>query len=286
MVDATVIPGQRVLWWGRTVLLVLLATAVFVYFAVLVVLIVFQRDLLFVAVRHAAPLPADSIYRVQQVKEADGTRLSVWRSPPARPAMGTLVVFYGNAGTVSDFAEIGARFHREGYGVVLASYRGYDGNTGQPSEDGVLADARAILATIPKRDGPVILWGQSLGSGVAAHMAAEGRGTKLILQSPYTAIVDVAAWRFPIYPVRWFMQDRFDTFSLVPRIRIPVLIVHGTADAIVPFAMGERLAQRFGRQARFVAIRGGGHNDLSGDVLCPIADAWLNSPGRQAAVGP
>jgi pimeloyl-ACP methyl ester carboxylesterase len=278
--------GEGIAWlrWGRVVLYVVAGVGVFVYLAVFALLLAFQRDLLFVALRHAEPLAADSIYRAGPVREHDGTRLTVWRSAPAHAGKGTLVFFYGNGGTLSDFADVGSCFHSEGYGVVLASYRGYDGNPGNPSEDGVLADARAILSTIPKGDGPVILWGQSLGTGVAAHMAAERRGRLLILQSPYTAIVDVAALRFPLYPVRWFMRDRFDTVALVPRIGVPVLIIHGTADAIVPFTMGQSLAHDFGRRARFVAVPGGGHNDLSSDVLCPIAEEWLSAQTRQASI--
>ncbi len=106
-------------------------------------------------------------------------------------------------------------------------------------------------------------------------MASEGRANALILQSPYTAVVDVAARRFPIYPVRWVMADRFDTASLVPKIKMPVLIMHGTKDDVVPFDMGETLAHAFGAEATFAAILNRGHNDLGIGDLLPIADRWL-----------
>src|SRR5207244_4333098 len=99
----------------------------------------------------------------------------------------------------------------------LASYRGYSRNPGDPSETGLMADARAVLASLPKNHGPVIVWGQSLGTGVAARMASEGRANALILQSPYTSIANVAALRFPVYPVRLLIKDPFDTLSLVPK---------------------------------------------------------------------
>src|SRR5262249_40891652 len=150
-------------------------------------------------------------------------------------------------------------FHRQGYGVLLASYRGYPGNSGNPTEAGLMDDARAALHALPKDHGPVILWGQSLGTGVAARMAAEGYGAALILQSPYAAVVDVAARLFPIFPVHLLMLDRFDTASLTPRITVPVLIMSGTADRIVPFDMGETLARLFGKRATFVAFPGAGH---------------------------
>jgi hypothetical protein len=195
------------------------------------------------------------------------------------PSAPEVVFFYGNAGVLSDFAAIGAALHREGYGVLLASYRGYAPNAGAPSEDGIMADARAVLASLPQGHGPVVLWGQSLGTGVAARMASEGRASALILQSPYTSIPDVAGRFYPYFPVHLLMRDRFDTLSVIGRIDKPVLIVSGTADATVPFDMAQTLAARLGRRATFVPIPGGGHDLPERDVLA-IAGRWL----RAAAV--
>jgi pimeloyl-ACP methyl ester carboxylesterase len=128
---------------------------------------------------------------------------------------------------------------------------------------------------VPK---PVVLWGHSLGSGVAARMASEGRGEALILESPYTSIPDVGARRFPIYPVRWFMRDRFDTLSLLPKIKVPVLIFHGTRDWIVPYDMGVTLAHRFGKQAMFIPIVGAAHEPHRSDLV-PFVTRWLKRKG-------
>lgn len=241
------------------------------YAAILALLYAEQRQMLFVRGREArAPEP---IYRVHEIAETDGTRLTLWEAPAkARPV---IVFFYGNAGTLSDFARIGEAFHGEGYGIVLASYRGYSGNPGSPSEDGLMRDARAVLAALPAGHGPVVLWGQSLGSGVAARMAAEGRAAALILQSPYTAVVDVAARLYPFIPVRWLMTDRFDTLSVADRIKVPVLIMSGTADRTVPFDMGETLAARFAGHATLVPFDGGGHTLPEWDVF-KVADGWLH----------
>ncbi len=250
--------------------------AVALYLALLITLLVEQRDMLFIRGRYARA--RDPIYQVRTIAEADGTRLTAWMAPPPSPGAPLIVFFYGNAGTLSDFEDIGEVFHGEGYGIVLASYRGYSGNTGRPSEAGVMTDARATLSALGRGHGPVILWGQSLGTGVAARMAAEGRAAALILQSPYTAVSDVAARRFPIFPVHLLMRDRFDTLALVPRIGVPVLIMSGTADMTVPFDMGETLASRFGRRATFIPISGGGHN-LDASTVLAIADRWLHASG-------
>lgn len=260
---------MRVLRW------VLAGTAIaaaVLYAGALLLLFTQQRDMLFVRGRYAHE--REAIYQARTVMEADGTRVAIWEAPATRADGSVIAFFYGNAGTLSDFAEIGAAFHGEGYGVLLASYRGYPGNTGSPSEDGIIADARAILSTLPKGHGKVILWGQSLGTGVAARMAAEGRGAALILQSPYTAVIDVAARRFSFFPVRLLMKDRFETASLVPKINMPVLIMSGTADATVPFDMGETLARLFGKHATFVPFPGGGH-ELPEWGVQAVADKWL-----------
>lgn len=257
----------------RNVLILLGGGLFAIYVIVFGLLVFYQRSFLFFGGRHEAAI--NPVYRAVTIRESDGVTLNVWEALAPKSHAPVIVFFYGNAGTLSDFADTGERLHDEGLSVLLASYRGYDGNPGLPTEDGLMNDARSILKSLPRDHGAIILWGQSLGSGVAARMASEGRANALILQSPYTAVVDVAAWRFPIYPVRLFMKDRFDTFSLVPRIEVPVLIMHGTEDDVVPFKMGVALSRRFGTRASFVPMLGRGHNDLSASDLVPVADTWL-----------
>ena len=128
-----------------------------------------------------------------------------------------------------------------------------------------------------------MLWGQSLGTGVAARMAADGLSAGLILQSPYTSVVDIAAAQYPLFPVRLLDRDPFDTLALAPKIRVPVLIMHGTDDTTVPFAMGARLARQLGGEAKFVPIPHGDHNDLTGETLLPIVLDWLQANARAIA---
>ncbi len=250
-------------------------TAVVVYVAALVALYAMQRNLLFVRGREERTSPPAG-FSERIVREPDGTRLRVWESGPPQGNNPTIVFFYGNAGTLTDFADIGEVLNGDGYGIVLASYRGFSGNPGAPSEAGLFADARAILASLPRGFRPIVLWGQSLGSGVAARMAAEGRGEGLILLSPYTAIVDIAAAQYPLFPVRLLDRDPFDTLSLAPKIRMPVLIMHGTEDHTIPFAMGEHLARAFGPEAKLVPLPRTGHG-VEGASLVPIVRDWLRA---------
>lgn len=255
----------------RNVGIALFGAGVLIYAVALGGLVLWQRDILFVGARYAAvEPPLRSIYRVRTISEGDGAGVTVWEAPAVGDKP-TVVFFYGNGGTLLQFVRVGEALNARGYGVVLASYRGYGGNPGRPSEDGLMEDARAVLGRLPRDK--TILWGQSLGTGVAARMAAEGRGRALILQSPYTAIVDVAARDFPFFPVRLFMWDRFDTQSLLPRIKVPVLIFSGTADEVVPYDMGVTLSQRLGKRAQFVAIKGG--HMLHDEAVLPAAEAFL-----------
>src|SRR5215831_14852618 len=125
---------------GLTIAVGAIAAAL-LYGVVLVLLVTHQRDILFVPGRSAQT--PDAVYHVHTLTEPDGTRLAVWQAPAENVDGPVIAFFYGNAGTLSDFAGIGLAFHREGYGVLLASYRGYPGNTGRPSEDGIMRDARA-----------------------------------------------------------------------------------------------------------------------------------------------
>ena len=276
-------PSARVWRIGRRALAWLLLIAAVLYFAALAALYHWQRDIVFVRARwwHENAPPSGFLERA--VSEADGTRLRIWESGPPEKGKATIVFFYGNAGTLSDFAGLGEELREEGYGVVLGSYRGYSGNPGNPSEKGHFADARAILGALQADHGPVVVWGQSLGTGVAARMAAEGRASGLILQSPYTSLVDIAAMEYPLFPVRLLDTDPFDTLSLVPKIRMPVLIIHGTDDWTVPFWMGERLEERLGREATLVPITNGGHNNLNEDQLVPPTLQWLKANSKAIA---
>ena len=265
----------------RNALILLGCGLLAIYFVVFGLLVYYQRSFLFFGGRHEAAMNA--LYHAETITEPDGVTLTAWEAIAPKPRAPVIVFFYGNAGTMSDFADTGERLHDEGYSIVLASYRGYSGNPGLPTEDGLMNDARSILKSLPHDHGAIILWGQSLGSGIAARMASEGRANALILQSPYTAVVDVAARRFPLYPVRWVMRDRFDTFSLAPKIKVPVLIVHGTEDDVVPFDMGVALSRRFGAEATFVPVLGRGHNDLRASDLVPIAGKWLKANAARIA---
>jgi pimeloyl-ACP methyl ester carboxylesterase len=152
-----------------------------------------------------------------------------------------------------------------GFGVLAVEYPGYGVAGGSPSETSLvsagreaLVYARETLQLAPRR---IILQGQSLGSGVASRLAVRGSAAKLVLISPFTSVTELASRIFPVLPARWLVRDRFDTRQAASEVPIPVLIVHGDRDEIVPFSMGDDLAHAF-PNARLARIVGGHHNDL------------------------
>jgi len=231
--------------------------------------------------------PAGSGYRLLEIGVPGLGILKDWWIPPESKALPTIIFFHGNASSRADFLRQGLLFHHRGWGVVLASYRGYSGNPGSPTEAGLMADARATIAAVAPEVGPIIVWGHSLGSGVAAQMASERRAAGLVLESPYTSLVDIAAEQDPYVPVRLLLLDRFDTRSLLGRIAVPVLIFHSTDDPVIPYAMGRELADRLGNRAAFVRMTGMGHyphhQDLSQTVEKWARQRHIGGPASQTA---
>jgi len=188
---------------------------------------------------------------------------------PARPGQRVVVHFHNNSETMSGPIAMARALHAHGLGVVIVEYRGYGVSraTQSPSEAGVYRDAEAALDWLAARGigaDRIVLSGTSLGSGVAAEMARRGRGTALVLISPYTSIPDLVTDRVPFAPARLLLADRFETLAKARDIHVPTVVIHGSDDDVVPFWMGARVASAI-RDARFVPVQDGRHGD--GDLF-------------------
>ena len=201
----------------------------------------------------------------------------VWHVP-ARPGRPVVLYFHGNGDFLAGFFGRFRDLIADGTGIVALSYRGYAGSSGQPSEQGLLQDAAAAYAFTAARyrRGQDRRWGFSLGTGVAVALAAEQPIGKLILESPYTSIVDVAASAFWFAPVRLLMRDQFRSDQRIARIRVPLLVMHGALDPTIPVAFGERLFALANEPKRFVRLARGGHNDLDNFGAIEIARNFIN----------
>lgn len=221
---------------------------------------------------------------------ADGLRLRGWYLPPPQGAPAdawTLLVFHGNAENIGNGLDLARRAHSDGYGVALAEYRGYAGNPGSPSEQGIYRDGEAYWTSLIARPGVdparIAVWGRSIGGTVAVRLAAAGRGGALVLESPFRSarslLRDAGMWLF--YGLSFIGSYRFDQESLIGRVEVPILIVHGTDDEVVPFAHGRLLHEAARAPKELAAVEGGGHNDLwarHADEVWGAADAFLRNP--------
>lgn len=240
-----------------------LALAALALYGVLVAAVVMlEPELVFV--RDRAPLPelltdAPGFTRVS-IETPDGVSLAgLYREPDAgRP------VFLFLDGQAMRLQDQNDRWHRvaaAGYGALTIAYRGYAGSSGTPTEAGLHIDAAAAHAWLAQRVPPerIVAHGFSLGSSVATRLARDLPVKALILEAPPLAAVDVAAERFFFVPVAALMRNSFLTREWIDDVRVPVLIVHGDRDEIVPFSHGERLAALANEPKTFVRILGGTH---------------------------
>ena len=218
----------------------------------------------------------------------DGLQLAGWyRAPPVGGSL--IVLFHGNAGHPGLRADKANALLAAGYGVLLAGYRGYGGNPGSPSEKGLLSDGRAWLDFLTRAGvsgSRLVLWGESLGGGIAVRLATERRVGAVILEASFTSLTDVVATLYPWLPVRSVLLDRYDSLALIAQLRAPLLIVHGEKDRTVPVRFGRALfdAAREPKQAYWVEE--GAHNDLSRYGLLEAAVDFLARLGRSETVPP
>jgi fermentation-respiration switch protein FrsA (DUF1100 family) len=256
-----------------------------VYAAVGLVAYLGQRKLMYFPDRERT-LPAEvglSGVAERTIVTPDGHHIIAWYGK-ALPGKPTLLYFHGNGGSLRVRAPRVARFMNEGWGVYMMTYRGYGGSTGSPSEIANVADARlAYEALLREGAAPssVIVYGESLGSGVAVRIAAELPVAGVILDAPYTSIVDVAAQSYPFLPVRLLLIDRYDSKRYIGAIKAPLLILHGAHDNVVPVEMGRELAKLAPEPKRLVVFPNGYHSDLyiNGNNAIDAVRAWIAGLG-------
>jgi uncharacterized protein len=268
------------------------AAIVVLYSAMTFTLWALQRELLYHpdARERVPPSYYPMLAGVQELEltTADGIELVAWYAPAPR-GRPTVVIFHGNASSLRGERYRLKHFMDASMGVLLVAYRGYSGNPGSPTEEGLYADARSALDWLEAGGVPrasTVLYGASLGSGVATKMAAERDFGALVLEAPFTSTVDVAAHRFPIIPVRWLMADRFDSIARIGAIHEPLLIMHGDADYVIPQSQARRLFAAAHEPKQAFWPSGVGHNDLFDSGGFAIAREFIEKHVAAAAPAP
>lgn len=224
-----------------------------------------QRSLVFVP--DPSPVTAPDGVREVTFTTSDDLELTAWLVEPGAGAVDrdTAVLYApGNGGNRAGRLGIGRALADEGFTVLLMDYRGYGGNPGSPSEEGLAEDAGAAVEVLRNEgfaaDRTVYL-GESIGTGVVARLQADLPPAGMLLRSPFTSFVDVGSHHYPFLPVGLLMRDRFPVEEYVSASEVPVTVVYGTDDEVVPSGQSARVADTAGRLEQEVVLDGVGHND-------------------------
>ena len=213
-----------------------------------------------------------------ELTTSDGHRIIAWyqRADVDQP---TILYFHGNGGSLADRTERFDSFGARGRGVFMMSYRGFSGSSGAPSERANVSDAKLAydwLLTQGLSADEIIVYGESLGTGVAVQVAAVRKVRGIVLDAPYTSIVDVAELAYPFLPSRTVMRDRYLTMQYVGQIECPALIIHGERDEVIPVEMGKAVSKGFSGPVEFVTFPEAGHTDHASFGSMDVVNSWID----------
>ncbi|HEU4513738.1 MAG TPA: alpha/beta hydrolase [Nocardioidaceae bacterium] len=229
----------------------------------------FQRSLIYFPASTSVPAAGTVIPGARDVElhTDDGLTLGAWLVPAEEPTRGvTVLVANGNGGDRSIRAPLARELASEGMDVLLFDYRGYGGNPGSPSEDGLALDIRAARAFLADSGVPaehVLYFGESLGSAVVTELATEHPPAAMLLRSPFVDLASLGRVHYPFLPVRSFLRDRFPLVEHLTHVDVPVTVVYGSRDSIVPPDQSRAVAEAAPNLRRLVEVDGADHNDMA-----------------------
>lgn len=219
---------------------------------------------------------ANRAFKNFSVRTEDGLDLTAWYAPTTNKTF-TIVFFHGNGDSLFTASPAADPYIAAGYGFLLAEYRGYSGLPGKPTEAGLYADARAYIKGLMAqgvKSENIILFGHSLGTGVAVQMAEEFHVGGVMLLAPYLSIAEMAQERFPYFPAKYIALDRYENDKKIKNLHAPVLIVNGARDEVIPPSEGRELYKMANEPRKFYSLPGRGHNDCFNDFAV-IGLEWI-----------
>jgi len=200
-----------------------------------------------------------------KIQTSDGVDLLAWFSMP-KSNLPLLVYFHGNSFDIAERAHRIKRYINNGWGVLLLAWRGYSGNLGKPTEKNLYIDGESAIKWIIDNLNfdyeNLIIYGESLGCAVAVDLGTRYKFKSIVLESPFTSILDIARRRYKIYPVKYFILDKFDNYSKIDKILSPVLIISGKKDEVVPHSHSDKLFLKANNPKKNLFIDEAMHNNL------------------------
>lgn len=227
-----------------------------IWLVVLALLFAFQRQLIYLPFGSEVEPASTGLANVaaSRLQQANGDSNVIWSSLPA-PGQPSILYFHSNGGALQHRASRFSLLQSQGWGIYAMSYRGYSGSTGSPSEAANVADAIAAYDALHKMGtaaDDIVIYGESIGTGVAVQVAAARPVGALVLESPYSSVADVAAGRFWYLPVRALIRDPYLSTFHVARVTAPILMLHGAEDRIIPVAYARKLAAAIAGPKRYI----------------------------------
>ena len=242
-------------------------SAIFLYFFLGLLLFIYQRRIVFNKSGHPG-LPKDyNLNNTEQIfiTTCDGINLLSWYHQGDKK-LPLLVYFHGNSFHIGDRAYRIKKYINKNWNVLLISWRGFGGNDGNPTEKNLYKDGEAVLRWIKEKTNfeldHVIIYGESLGSGVAVELGTKYNFLSIVLEAPFTSIEDIAKLRYKIFPTKYLVKDKFDNFSKIDRLKSPLLIISGKKDEIVPHNHSIKLFEKANVKKKCVFIDEAIHNNL------------------------
>lgn len=249
------------------------------YVAIMAFLYFYQRNLQYFPAGPRPELETQIKPEVITVTPEEGISLQgfYW---PAKEGLPTIVFFHGNGQAYQYWIDKLMTFAQEGYGALFTDYRGYGGQPGEPTEEGIYRDARSFINTINTNQSvpfdDMVFYGESLGTGVAVQMATEFRPKALILESAYSSTADIAKARYWMFPVELLMKDQYRSIDKIDGLKMPKLFIHSLNDRVINIRFARRLYEATPEPKQFVEVSNGGHNDLLDNGLALHISSFLS----------
>ena len=265
----------------KALLLYILLLLALIYLCIALYLYARQRHILYLPVKRIlSPLHHHlQGFETVTLLTSDHLKLTAWYKKAQHPDAPTILYLHGNAGNIADRSQKFAALTAQGMGLLALSYRGYGTSEGSPTEQGLYIDARTALSYLRQEQqiplSHLILYGESLGSGVATYLALHHSFKAMILEAPFTSITNIAQNRYPFLPIALLLKDTFPSITRIAHIHTPLLIIHGALDTTTPIRHGQTLYQHANHPKQLIIHPTTNHADFNPNTIAAQVEEFI-----------